>query len=60
MRHHLKICHGEHVVKMRELLKHRYSTKSWLSFRIKGFFVIRAQSVCPGCTAALRLIVQPF
>jgi hypothetical protein len=24
------------------------------------FFVIRAWSICPGCTAALRLIVQPF
>jgi len=23
------------------------------------FFVIRAQSICSGCTAALRLIVQP-
>jgi hypothetical protein len=24
------------------------------------FFVIRARSLCPGCTAAFRLIVQPF
>jgi hypothetical protein len=24
------------------------------------FFAIRARSICPGCTAALRLIVQPF
>jgi len=24
------------------------------------FFVIRARSTCPGCTAALRLIVPPF
>ena len=24
------------------------------------FFVIRARSICPGCAAALRLIVQPY
>jgi len=24
------------------------------------FFVIRARGICPGCTAALRLTVEPF
>jgi len=29
-------------------------------FRSQHFFVIRARSICPRCTAAYRLIVQPL